>query len=295
MEKSYLITIFTPTYNRAYTLTRLYNSLLTQTYKDFEWLIIDDGSMDNTQQLIQSFIDENIITICYYKQENGGKYRAVNKGIKLAKGELFFIVDSDDYLADNAIERVLFHYENIKNNKEFAGVCGNKAYFSGKKVGGEVNYSVLDCNSFDFRYKHKIKGDMAEVFKTDILKQFPFPKIENEIFISESIVWNKIAEKYKLRYFNENIYFCEYLQYGLSAQSVKLRKNNSQGATLLYSEMLKYNIPYIQKIKAAINFWRFAPYAKKLSFSAKLKKIGFFMSAIALPVGWLMYLNDKRY
>ena len=289
-----LITVFTPTYNRAFIIHNLYESLCRQTCQDFEWLIIDDGSEDNTESKLLSFILEDKIKIRYYNQTNGGKHRAINRGVKEAKGELFFIVDSDDYLANNAVEKITFHYENIKKDNKFAGVCGCKAYFSGAKVGGEGKYSILDCNSFDFRYKYKVKGDMAEVFKTDILKQYPFPEFYGENFISESIVWNKIACNYKLRYFNENIYFCEYLQDGLSAKIIKLRKKNPEGAMLLYSEMLRYNIPYIQKIKASVNFWRFAPYAKKQRFCAKFKKTGAVMTVITLPVGWLMYLNDKR-
>ena len=290
-----MITVFTPTYNRAYSLIRLYESLLKQTNKNFEWLIIDDGSADNTKEVIESFISEDKITIRCFKEDNGGKHRAINKGVQEAIGDIFFIVDSDDYLSNNAVEKIIFYYEDIKNNDEFAGVCGCKAYFSGKKVGGKANFSMIDCNSFDFRYKFKIKGDMAEAFKTEILKQYPFPEIDNEKFISESIVWNKIAAKYKLRYFNENIYFCEYLQDGLSSKIVRLRKNNPVGATLLYCEMLKYNIPFFQKQKACINFWRFSPYSRKQSFSAKLKKTGIFMSVITLPIGWLMYLKDKSY
>ena len=104
-----MITVFTPTYNRGYIIEKLYNSLVSQNYNEFEWLIVDDGSTDQTQELISNFITKGFIDIRYFKQENGGKHRAINKGVKLAKGELFFIVDSDDYLSNNALDRVLFH------------------------------------------------------------------------------------------------------------------------------------------------------------------------------------------
>ena len=105
------ITIFTPTYNRDYIIINLYKSLLIQTLKDFEWLIIDDGSTDNTELLVSSFIKDNKINIRYIKQQNGGKHRAINKALEEAKGELFFIVDSDDQLVDNAIERILYYFD----------------------------------------------------------------------------------------------------------------------------------------------------------------------------------------
>jgi glycosyltransferase involved in cell wall biosynthesis len=286
------LTIFTPTYNRAYTITRLYQSLLQQTCNDFEWLIIDDGSTDNTQELIQSFIQENKVAIRYFKQENGGKHRAINNGVQWAQGELFFIVDSDDYLAKHAIEQIYYHYDNIKDEADFAGICGCKAYFSGKKVGGEAIFTVLDCSSLDFRYKYRMQGDMAEVFKTEILKQYPFPEIEGEKFCPEALIWNRIAIKYKLRYFNENIYLCEYLPDGLTSKIFEIRKQSPQASVLYYSELGKMPIPFIQKIKANINYWRFAKYLNK-PFLQKWGKINPFLSLIGLPVSLIFLYTDK--
>ena len=110
----------------------------------------------------------------------GGKHRAINRGVQLAKGDLFFIVDSDDQLPSNSIETVLTYYTQIADESSFAGVCGLKYYFSGEKVGGDFPYEVLDCNAIDFRYKYNLTGDMAEVFKTSILREYPFPEFENE-------------------------------------------------------------------------------------------------------------------
>ena len=135
-----MITVFTPTFNRAYCLSSLYKSLCKQVNKNFEWLIVDDGSTDNTELLIKSFMNESEINITYFKQENGGKHRAINKGVSLAKGELFFIVDSDDYLSDNALERVIFHYSNIKDNPLFAGVSGMRYSVDGLKIGKKSNF-----------------------------------------------------------------------------------------------------------------------------------------------------------
>ena len=253
-----LVTVFTPTYNRAYRLSDLYHSLQKQTCKDFEWLVIDDGSTDDTSELFEKWKDEKSFSIRYIKQSNGGKHRAVNHGVKEANGELFYIVDSDDILPPGAIQRIINQYLPIKNDVSFGGICGLKAFYNGEKVGGECNFGTLDCTSLDFRYKYQIKGDMAEVIRTSVFKEFPFPEIEGERFCPEALVFNRIATKYKLRYFYEKVYLCEYLEDGLTASIVKIRMKSPQTSTMFYSELFNMPIPLAQKIKAAINYWRFA-------------------------------------
>jgi len=122
------LTIFTPTYNRGYIIETLYKSLKTQTCKDFEWLVIDDGSTDNTAEIFSQFICEQKVDIRFYKKGNGGKHTAANLALKLAKGELFFVVDSDDFLSENAVERILFYYEQIKDDDSFFGVWFEKFF-----------------------------------------------------------------------------------------------------------------------------------------------------------------------
>lgn len=286
------ITVFTPTYNRAYIIHKLYQSLCLQSNLNFEWLIVDDGSTDNTENLINSFVAEDKILIRYIKQNNGGKHRAINKGVQLAKGELFFIVDSDDQLPPTSIEQIIKYYSQVKSDLSFAGVCGLKYYFSGERVGGSFPYQILDCNSVEFRYKYHVKGDVAEVFKTEILKMYPFPTFDNEKFCFESLVWNRIALKYKLRYFNEAIYLCEYLVDGLSKRSVQLRMRSPKAAMVGYSELFKMDVPMKIKIKSAINFWRFSFCAKE-NFYYKIKRIGF-VSLFLYPLGLLFHLKDLR-
>lgn len=197
------ITVFTPTYNRAYILPKLYESLKNQICKDFEWLIVDDGSTDETENVVRPWLSEVSFPIRYIKQVNGGKHRAINRGVKEAKGELFFIVDSDDSLSNEAIQRVINQYTPIKKDMSFGGVCGLRAYHNGERIGGECDFGILDCTSLDFRFKYHMKGDMAEVIRTSVFKEFPFPEVEGEKFCPEALVFNRIATKYKLRYFSE--------------------------------------------------------------------------------------------
>lgn len=288
-----MLSVFTPTYNRAHTLERLYNSLKAQTNKDIEWIIVDDGSSDNSEELIKSFISESLIDIRYIKQKNAGKHIAINRGVELARGELFFIVDSDDELHNRAVELILKQYEFIRDDDSFAGVCGLKAYFSGEKVGGEASFEVLDCTSLDFRFIYKQKGDMAEVFKTKILRNYPFPFFPNEKFCPELLVWTRIAEKFKLRYFAEKIYFCEYLADGLTAKITKIRMTSPEATLLCYSELSKSRIPFLQKIKAYLNFWRFS-FCSKRRLISQIKDINPF-SLLVLPISYLLHLKDKSH
>lgn len=289
-----MITIFTPTYNRAYMIKNLYDSLKSQIFKDFEWLIVDDGSTDNTEELILEFITEKIINIRYFRQSNGGKHRAINKGVNEANGELFFIVDSDDFLPDDSLEKIALYSAGIINNTHFAGVSGRRANYSKKReiMGSRMTHLIIDSSPIDIRFRHNVTGDLAEVFKTDVLKEFPFPEFEGERFCPEALVWNRIARKYIIRYFDEPIYFCEYLPDGLTAKIARLRMESPKASTQYYSELYNMAIPLTQKIKAALNYWRFSlcltePFRKKLS------KIGLF-TIVLYPFGLLLHFKDSR-
>lgn len=284
-----MITVFTPTYNRAYLLPKLYKSLCNQTFNDFEWIVIDDGSQDNTIELLKEWEQEARIHLIHDEQPNGGKHRAINKGVNIAHGELFFIVDSDDQLPPDSLEKINIQLQYIKDDPSFAGICGIKAYFDGSEVGGKSFFDIIECNSLDFRYKYQVSGDMAEVFRTEILKEFPFPEIAGEKFCPEALVWNRIATKYKIRYFHENVYLCDYLPDGLTAKIVKIRMQSPIASCLCYSELSAMQIPIKYKIKAAINYWRFffchSPHHKP--------KISIFWTFMA-PIGLLMHLKDIK-
>ena len=282
------LTVFTPTYNRAYRLGTLYDSLCQQTMTDFEWLIVDDGSTDATEKIIKEWIKEGVIRIRYFKQQNGGKHRAINKGVQESHGEMFLIVDSDDSLTLNSIERIYHHYLKIKDRKEFAGVCGCRAYSDGKII-RNPSFDVVECTNFERMYCYRLIGDMAEVFYTSILRKFPFPEITDEKFCPEILIWNRIARKYKIRHFGEGIYIGEYLPDGLTAKITKIRMNSPVGTSMTYAELLDAPIPLWAKIKSAINYYRFSKYASK----DKLPKIGITWIFFK-PLGNLMAYRDQR-
>lgn len=288
-----MITIFTPTYNRAYILENLYKSLCKQNYKDFEWVIVDDGSKDNTEELVAEFIAQHKINITYHKQQNQGKHIAINKGVELAKGELFFIVDSDDILPKDSLEIVIEKYQSIKDDETIAGLSGRRGYISGGYIGTNKSYDDVIMTSLDFRFKKKIAGDMAEVYKTKVIRQYPFPQFEGERFCPEALVWKRIDQQYKMLWFSDIIYKGEYIPDGLTANIFKVRKNSPKASCLYYAEEAQYDTPAYQKIKSVANYWRFSIY-DDISFWEKLQKVPLSKSIIALPVTAALIIKDKN-
>ena len=224
-----LITVFTPTYNRGYTLENLFNSLLVQTNKNFEWLIVDDGSTDNTEDLVNRFKDVSSFKIRYIKKKNGGKHTAINCGVNLAEGFLFFIVDSDDQLTKDAIEKLYKWEQSLEKKKDFAGISGNKGDVLGNLLGSTFKGNYIDATNIE-RRENNILGDKAEAYYTSVLKKFPFPEIEGENFMTEAIVWDKIAASgLEIRWFNDIIYIVEQREDGLIAQGNSRYANNPKG------------------------------------------------------------------
>lgn len=233
-----MITIFTPAYNRKKELSVLYNSLLLQDYNNFEWVIVDDGSVDDTENLILDLKNENKINIVYFKQKNRGKSKAVNQGIKLAKGDLFLCIDSDDYFLPNVLSMINREYENIKNDDSIAGLGFLHYKVNTEEVIGTKfpNENMVDTY-FNIYNLYKVKGDKQLIFKTKIMKEFLFPEIEGEKFVPEALVFNRISQKYKMKFINKAIVYKDYLESGYSNNYFKLAKNNPKGQVLYYKEL----------------------------------------------------------
>ena len=217
-----MITLFTPTYNRAHLLSRLYNSILIQDVIDVEWLIVDDGSIDDTEALIENFKKESIINIRYYKKSNGGKHTAINFGLQYAKGELFFIIDSDDVLAENALKIIKTHYQSIKNNDKICGIVGLSQYIDKQEIVGD--YFLRDdweVSFADIYLKYHLKGDKSVAFKTEVLRKYPFPEKQGIRFVFEAVVWHEMSKKYNVLALNKIVQFVEYQKSGVSDSSFK--------------------------------------------------------------------------
>lgn len=291
------ISILTPTYNRGKLLLPLYESLKNLTFENFEWLIVDDGSEDDTEQYALSWIAHNIenaeFPIRYIKKSNGGKHTAINRGVREANGELILILDSDDTLPADSLATIAQYYEQCKGYEDCAGVCGLMAHHDGQLIGTGFPKEPMYESALQFRYAEKgnVTGDLLEVYKTSVMREFPFPEIENEKFCPESLVWNRIANKYKLFCFNKVVYYRDYLDGGLTSKIVRIRMNSPIASTMTYAEMLDYNISLKWKIRSAINYWRFKYCVKNKSLKAPAVK--WYWKAFQI-IGLIRHLKDNK-
>lgn len=281
------VTVLTPAYNRDYIIERLYKSLVMQTYKNFEWLVIDDGSTDKTENKINEFIREDKIKIRYFKQQNGGKHRALNKGISLIRNEVTFIVDSDDYLLDNAIEEITKAYEIYNDNPQICGYSFLRCFPDMKINGDSFRESPYVSDYITCRLNEGISGDKAEAYLTKCLKEFPFLEVEGENFLFEDYVWIQMAEKYKTIHFNIPIYMGNYLEDGLTKNIDVMKINNPIGMMQRSKIMESRKCNILTRIKAIImyiSYGRIAQYSYLDLYKNSLNK-GFYI--LLLPVGIL--------
>lgn len=313
------ISVVTSTYNRAPLLRRCYESLCRQTDKRLEWIIIDDDSDDDTQKVVFEMMDspqaaddgamsgkalDDVFFITYMRQPHGGKHRALNRAAKMARGKLFLVLDSDDYLADNAVETIMKHYDDIADDSRFGGVGALKALFNGRVVSRRgLDGTYMDASYRFLRYNLLRRGDMCEVYRTEIIRAFPYPEIEGEFFAPEALAWNSMSEHYMLRYVNQIVYYCEYLEGGLTDHIVEVRMKSPVAAMIHYSELAGYDVPFSQKIKAAINYYRFAVCRDRKtrvrgSYQGRTlsrpPKIAWYWRWTR-PLGWLMHLRDLKH
>lgn len=237
----FTIAIFTPTYNRAYILRSLYKSLLRQTMKDFYWLIIDDGSTDNTEDIVRSWIDDNKIQIEYYRIENSGKAAAMNLALDVAKGKLFFGVDSDDYLRDDAIEKIMHCYKNLDKNLIgiLAGIQNyrtNELITKYEKGCGSKKHTAKLKEVYD---RKEISGDTALIYKTEIIKKYRFPIFEGEKFVPENYLWDLLDQEGELYILKEYICMTDYLADGYTHKIKKVIFENPEGYYAYIEKRLK--------------------------------------------------------
>jgi glycosyltransferase involved in cell wall biosynthesis len=203
-----LFTVFTATYNRAHTLPRAYESLKAQTLRSFEWVVVDDGSQDETRALVEGWAREASFPIRYYHQENGGKHRAFNRAVREARGELFAPLDSDDGLLPQALERLRWHWEQIPalERGRFTGVTGLCVDQHGTLVGARFPEDVLDSDSIEIRYRYALTGGKWGFHRTDVLRRHPFPEEPGRRYVIEDLVWSAIAQELRTRFVNEAFY-----------------------------------------------------------------------------------------
>ncbi|MCD8011874.1 MAG: glycosyltransferase family 2 protein [Lachnospiraceae bacterium] len=301
------ISVFTATYNRGHLLQNLYNSLLKQTYENFEWVVVDDGSEDDTESKVAEFIQDNKIQIKYVKKPNGGKHSAWNLGVKSACGELMFGCDSDDTLKPNALELTWNYWSTVRGDKTYAGVIGLRGGVNDEVLHGKRNSTppkqikwleeqeYVDATIFEYRYKMKINGDRAEAIRRDVWQKFPFPVYEGENFMSESVLFDRLGKAgYKFRYFNTIIMTTNYLSDGLASNMIKnQRKSALSTAYTINLHVSCTELPLSERMRSACNYYRYGA-CKKTLRKLFLESNNKFFAVIAIPIGVLLKRRDDK-
>lgn len=246
------LTVFTPTFNRAYCLHFLYESLCKQNNQDFEWMIIDDGSSDNTKELVEGWILENKIAITYIYKENGGMHTGHNTAYENIKTPLNVCIDSDDYMTDNAVALILTKWHSIEQDvesKKIAGIVGLDVFKTGKIVGTKFPEELAFSTLTDIYEKHQVKGDKKLVLRTEVVQNYPkYPTFEGEKFVPLGILYLQIDQDYVLSCLNEPLCVVEYMEDGSSMNIFKQYKRHPQG--FRYSRYIELNC--YKKLKTKI-------------------------------------------
>ncbi len=243
------LTILTPTYNRANRLNKLYESLLSQTVGEFKWLIVDDGSTDNTADLIKTFLDDERLEIKYLYKINGGKHTAINEGIRYVQTPLTFIVDSDDYLTENAVEIILNIWEKYQYRDEIGSFWFLQSDSTGRIIGDMFPEEEFVSTYLDVMINSTVKGDKKAVYRTELLRKYPFPVFDGETFLGEGIIHKRIGDCYKSVFINKVIYKGDYLEGGLSDSGRELRIKNPLGGMANSKEFVGRDVNLRIRIK----------------------------------------------
>jgi glycosyltransferase involved in cell wall biosynthesis len=292
------LTILTPTYNRANTLMKCFESLCQQTFQDFQWLIIDDGSTDGTGTLINEIKQrEHKFHIDYYYKPNGGKHTAINYAHKYISGDIVLILDSDDYLTEDAASTIKYYWDKYNNDKTLCGLSFLKVKIDGSEyrtVGSEYPFDEYRSNYISCRINENVEGDKCEIIRSELLRKYPFPVLGEERFLGEGYLWASVARDYDTIYINKGIYVCEYLEDGLTMSGRKMRISNPLGGMLHAKTYFNSKIKLSLKIKNAWLYIAYGFFAKRKLLDMLRESNNAFLIFINFPFGYGLYLLWRK-
>ena len=270
------LSILTATYNRANYLPKLYESIKENLKYNItpEWIIVDDGSTDDTKNIVQSFIDENKVIIKYLYQKNNGKMLAINEAVKMATGDLIVDCDSDDCFTNNSFEIIEKNAKKLLQNQELYGLVFLKSEENGKISGKEFSQKEHITSMFDLYFKEDIGGEKIIVYNSKIRKQYSHQLEHNEKFITEARMYHKMDEKYKLLAINEVIEQGSYIEDGYTKNINKTFKESPYGYYMYFKELLQKDMRGVMFSKRlyAIKHYILFSYLTKNKFNANLIK-----------------------
>jgi glycosyltransferase involved in cell wall biosynthesis len=284
------LTIFTPAYNRAYTLHLGYEALLRQTCKDFEWLIVDDGSTDNTRELVEGWIAEGKIDIRYHYQENQGMHGAHNTAYSLIETELNTCIDSDDYMPDDAVEKIVTFWKEHGSDK-YAGIIALDADFDGKIIGTQFPEGMKSTTLGGF-YEKGGKGDKKLIYRTEVIKRYPpYPIFQGEKYVSLGYKYQLIDQDYELLTLNEVLVKVEYRTDGSSLNMFRQYIKNPQGFAFIRKVSMQLSPTAKRRFMEATHYVSSSLILKNRNFLKESPRKT--LTLCAIPSGILLYLYIK--
>jgi len=290
-KKDVNISIFTPAYNRCYTLKKLYESIKRQTYHNFEWILVDDGSSDDTKNFSKIVEQEQKIKFRYYYQKNAGKPQAINRGAELASYEFFLCIDSDDFIADDCIENITKQIIQLNEiDDKWVGIITPRKNIAFPNHDFQLEQNIDKTSIQELYFKKKFKGETTLLIKTALLKKYKYPRFENEKFIPETWqydIFDKIGYWY---YMKDNICFYEYKEDGYTSNFSKLIKNNVKGFEEFSLQRMKLGKYFISKMKGAVYF-DISIFIQKRYFRCIFNKYFIMTIAAIIPA---MYIFHKK-
>lgn len=279
-----VLTVFTPTYNRAHTLRRLYDSLLQCGCDKMEWLVVDDGSTDDTADVVSGFNQEGKVYIRYIKKKNGGKHTALNTGIRMAQGTYFLCVDSDDCLEKDALACI---FDTLQSKPD--GVIAYKSYWdSGERIGDAFPEGLRHSTLFALINDYQCSGDRTLIFRTEILKKIQIPEPKGYTFFPETYLYDRFDEHYSYVLLPESLCRCEYMAGGYSDTFRMLMIRNALPMKWFYADRIDMPCRFSQRFS---NMWHYVGYSllasgKEGCYTGKYR----WMLPLALLPGIAMYI-----
>lgn len=290
-----ILTVFTPTYNRAHTIGRTYNSLCQQTSKDFKWVIIDDGSSDNTEDLVKGWTStDNGFTIEYYKKQNGGMHTAHNEAYKHIDTELAVCIDSDDWMPNNAVELIINRWQKYGEEK-YAGMVGLDIFEDGYVVGTCFPKGLHSCKTYEMGPKYGVVCDKKYVYRPKVIKQYlPYPVFPGERYGLVNWLYQRIDREYDMICSNDVYCVVEYQTDGLSINVFNQHKQSPRTRMYECNEMM-VDIPYFtEKIKRAMQYVSCAIFAKDWKYIVKAHKKLLVLMCTPLGIAYNIYLRFQK-
>lgn len=282
-----ILTVFTPTYNRKELIHKCYESLRRQTNKNFKWLVIDDGSTDDTKELVINWKEEADFQIDYIYKKNGGMHSAHNTAYENIDTELNICIDSDDYMTDDGVEKILKAWEERKA-ENIAGIAALDLYETGEIIGTKFPEGLREATLFDIYHKYGVKGDKKLIYRTELTKKYAYPEFEDEKYVGLAYKCHKLDEKYKLALVNEPVCIVEYMEDGSTKNMLSQYRNNPKGWCFYRVENLKIpNTSLIYKFKECIHYVSSSLIVKDKNFFSKVPYKGIMLAAI--PLGYILY------